>query len=303
MIRKLALLLLIISLAAACREKSAEISGILEKPLPGEYIFLDELNSNKLVTVDSVMVSEDGRFEFSRDVKSPSFYLLKINENNFLTMLIEPGEKIKMTSHNDSLNYPVAVIGSKGTRLMADYNKTLRKTIVKLKGLSDIYDRNLGRADMASLIDSLDNLGRGYLSEINTYTKNYIDRNLPSLVCLVALYQQVAPNVYVIDPARDISYFEKVDSSLYSRYPEYGPVVTLHEQVGKVTAGMREKAAGRPGTGNEMTAPDISLPSPEGDTIRLSSTRGSIVLLDFWASWCPPCRSESPNLVKAYRTY
>jgi peroxiredoxin len=50
-------------------------------------------------------------------------------------------------------------------------------------------------------------------------------------------------------------------------------------------------------------APEIALPTPEGDTIRLSSTRGSIVLLDFWASWCAPCRLENPNLVKAYNMY
>ncbi len=125
--RKLAIFLTAAFILTGCGDKTAEISGILENSLPRQYIFLQELKPNELLNVDSAIVSEDGSFEFKRKVKFPSFYLLKINQNNFLTMLIEPGEKIKMTSHFDSLNYPVAVIGSKGTKLIADYNKAVAK--------------------------------------------------------------------------------------------------------------------------------------------------------------------------------
>jgi len=50
-------------------------------------------------------------------------------------------------------------------------------------------------------------------------------------------------------------------------------------------------------------APEISLPDVSGKTIQLSSLRGKIVLVDFWASWCPPCRAANPSVVKLYRKY
>jgi thiol-disulfide isomerase/thioredoxin len=297
------LLYLIITLLAGCKSKSFQISGKIDNPDKGTYLFFDELKSSSLKTIDSVKLDSDGRFSFKEDIDFPKFYIVRLSETNFLTMLIEPGEKIDLNVNVDSLNIPISISGSKGTQLMTDYNIKLKETIGKLGKLNDIYAQFVDSPELPNVIEKLDSTAQVIIKEMNIYTKKYIDDNLTSMVSLVALYQQIAPGVYILNAVEDLNYYSKVDSSLTALYPKSETVKALHEQVKELIANTTEDLILDNTVGVGALAPEIILPSPVGDTIKLSSKRGNIVLLDFWAAWCSPCRLENPNLVAAYNKY
>lgn len=303
MAKKLFFPLIIVLLLVNCKGNNIQIKGNLTNPIQGEYIFIEELMSDLLVPVDSTPINADGSFSFSLDIERPSFFLLKFDNSNYLTMLLEPGQDIEITAQNDNLNFPTSITGTPGTTKMIAYNERLMETIDQISGLSKIYGANLQNPRLYAIMDSLDYLAQGYMSDINKFTKEYIDDNLSSLVSVIALYQQIAPGEYVLHPEKDLNYYIKVDSALFPKYPDYDPVATLHEQVQEVVSQLSTTAVNSPESLLGKILLEITLPNPNGEMVSLSSTRGKVVLVDFWASWCPPCREESPNLVKAYRKY
>ena len=150
--KKFILYIVAAMILAGCKSNVAEITGTLIKPAAGSYIFLEELRSEEIKRVDSVLVSPEGNFAFVREVKTATFYLLKINENNFLTMMLDPGDNIKMSAHFDSLSYPVSLTGSRSTELMVEYNFTLMNSIKKFSTLNGIYMENINNPDRKSVV-------------------------------------------------------------------------------------------------------------------------------------------------------
>ena len=124
------------------------------------------------------------------------------------------------------------------------------------------------------------------------FLKDFVENNKNSKAALVALFQQYGRSSYVLSIDEDLEDFEKVVESMKINFPNSPHLTILEEQVFK----LKPLAYGQ-------IAPNFTLPDLNNKSVQLSSFKGKVVLIDFWASWCKPCRIENPKLVKLHNNY
>jgi thiol-disulfide isomerase/thioredoxin len=271
----------------------------------GKYLHFQELTVKNDGVKDSILLDKSGDFKFVRKIQYPSFFLIWIGKEKPITLVALPGEKIKIEGQADSLFFNYKVSGSEDSKRAQIINIMYNRMQFKLDSLNRVFQQFLTNPNIAQIRETLTNNYNRVIEEQHDFTIMFLNQNPTSVANIIALYQQTDPetNSYVLYKEDDFKYFDHIDSLLFRKYPKAPHILSFHTNVNGLRIQRQQLKMQRMLSAMGAKAPEIALPTPKGDTLRLSSLKGKYVLLDFWASWCSPCREENQNLVAIYNKY
>ncbi len=292
----------------ACRENgngdpegSVVISGNIEADGP-RYFLLQELTPTDLINIDTIAIDSDGFFSFELDVEIAGFYRIVSNNGNFITIAPEPGEKIYITASSSDLRSTYTVEGSYGSELLWKLNNNVLRGMAGVDSLRAIFREARTQPDFKEVRKELREEYRKIKQQQKNFVKKVIDENPQTLASILALYQFFEDNL-LLNEDENFYYFEKLSKSLCMAYPTNKHVINLKKRVNEHKREKQRQIHNEEQLAIGNVAPEISLPDPEGNYISLSSLKGNIVLIDFWAAWCPPCREANALIGKLYSEY
>ncbi|AWI26926.1 TlpA disulfide reductase family protein [Flavobacterium pallidum] len=256
----------------------------------GKKIYLqkqDEKKAGSFINVDSAKV-ENGKFVFKGKTVEPSIHFLQVDKNEGKVVFILEGGKINFTIYKDSIGK--SKIG--GTRSNDDlqvFNAAAMKIQDKMMKYQEANNTKWAEANKAKdtlVMNKLMADVKVYQDQMVALSSEFPEKNPKSFLSVLFIDNMF--NNPEVDIQKIRKAFDNLDPPL--KNTKTGKLIQSKISNFKALA-----------VGNE--APDFSGPGPEGQTVSLKKSLGKVTIIDFWASWCGPCRKENPNVVALYKDY